>query len=663
MARQSKNTAEDEFDERNSDDIQALRLSSLMIGLAASRVPMPTATIRSLYYPGLDEQAFFKKFQRDRKMLSTCGVAVVESGRNASGALWAIDAQATFAQAQELTRQDAAFIDVAGMPLANDPAFPYRDELTLALAKINRRYNAVVTRRDAAGGKAWDSTLADLLDALQARHPIDVRYQPKDAAEKDYCLALYGSLGFREQTYFVACEYDRGSRTIATAPRTYRLDRFRKVRAIASRTYTIPEDFCISDFVRLPFQMGEATLRASFSPLGVAGQDAYLRAPGVTELAARGYATEGGTIQDVPVANEQVAAAWSIDAGVVPTGPESLVQAYCGILLAAIDCQPQSLDPWLAAGKAHASNTRPRRRGRKGGVLEARQLSALIGSLDEEGATISANVVAQRLGCTIAHAKHLLSLLIDASDEESLNRLPLATDDDMSEAVLLFNTIAGRPIRLTLTESVALIAALLLAGVEPQDPLFQKLSQSLSAAIGDAPTVASLVVARQEPSSPKALPTCADAITNRRVISFGYTSTTGQRSRRLVKPSSISHRDGQWYLEGYDLSRSAMRNFRIDRMKDVAIAKDHANVPEVAPDGAPQRTINFVLLDQALADALPWNQTSFTPLTSGATLVSCPYFGGTWLPRRLAACGGAIAIDDADMCKLVRQYAKSALQA
>ena len=60
MARQSKNTAEDEFDERNSDDIQALRLSSLMIGLAASRVPMPTATIRSLYYPGLDEQAFFK---------------------------------------------------------------------------------------------------------------------------------------------------------------------------------------------------------------------------------------------------------------------------------------------------------------------------------------------------------------------------------------------------------------------------------------------------------------------------------------------------------------------------------------------------------------------------------------------------------------------------
>jgi proteasome accessory factor C len=106
-----------------------------------------------------------------------------------------------------------------------------------------------------------------------------------------------------------------------------------------------------------------------------------------------------------------------------------------------------------------------------------------------------------------------------------------------------------------------------------------------------------------------------------------------------------------------------MRNFRIDRMTGVTIAKDHANVPKVAPDGTPQRTINFVLLNQALADALPWNQTSFTPLTSGATLVSCPYFGGTWLPRRLAACGGAIAIGDADMCKLVRQYAKSALQA
>lgn len=663
MARQSKNTAEDEFDDRNSDDIQALRLSSLMIGLAASRVPMPTATIRSLYYPDLDEQAFFKKFQRDRKMLSTCGVAVVESGRNASGALWAIDAQATFAHPQELTRQDAAFIDVACMPLANDPAFPYRDELTLALAKINRRYNAVVTRRDATGGKPWDSTLAELLDALQARHPIDVRYQPKDAAEKDYCLALYGSFGFREQTYFVACEYDRDSRAVASSPRTFRLDRFRKVRAIASRTYEVPQDFCIGDFVRLPFQMGEVTLCASFSPLGAAGHTGDPCAPGVSELAARGYAMEDGLVQGVPVSNAQVAATWSIDAAVAPVEPESLVQAYRSILLAASDCQPRALDPWLAAGKSHASQSHPRRRGRKGGVLEARQLSALIGSLDSEGATISANVVAQRLGCTIAHAKHLLSLLIDASDEESLNRLPLATDDDMSEAVLLFGTTAGRPIRLTLTESVSLIAALLLAGVEPQDPLFQKLSQSLSAAIGDAPAVAGLAAAMQEPSCPKVLPTCADAITSRNIISFGYTSTTGQHSSRLVKPGAISHRNGQWYLEGYDLSRSSMRNFRIDRMTGVTVAEGHFNVPNVAPDGAPQRTIRFVLLDQALVDALLWNQTSFTPLASGTTFVSCPYFGGTWLPRRLAACGDSVVIEDADMCKLVRQYARSALQA
>ena len=46
--------------------------------------------------------------------------------------------------------------------------------------------------------------------------------------------------------------------------RTYRIDRFLSAQAVEGTSFLVPEDFCIEDWRRLPFQMGPAMLTARF---------------------------------------------------------------------------------------------------------------------------------------------------------------------------------------------------------------------------------------------------------------------------------------------------------------------------------------------------------------------------------------------------------------
>ncbi|MGN0076190.1 MAG: helix-turn-helix transcriptional regulator [Parafannyhessea sp.] len=650
------------YEERNSDDLQALRLTSLMICLSNSKKPLSTGELRDLYYADMSEDAFAKKFQRDRKSLATCGIVVREVDRTADGALWDVDTDATFATDPGLSLEDATLIDVVCMPLANDPSFPYRDELTLALAKVNRSYTTVVASRDAGEPGSFDVRLADLVGALQNRHPITASYQARGAGEKNYTLALLGSFGMRGSTYFVACDYDRGTRQLSGSPRTFRLDRFGKVKPLASHTYQIPADFSVNDYIRLPFQLGPVVCTADFI-VSQPQTDQALTPEARRAISSYGSLSKDGRTWTVDVSNQDVAAAWAIDVGLVPQSPSTLADIYKSRLSAAASLQPTATEEPAANADARARRTG--RRGRKGGLLEARQLSALVGALDREGSTISANVVAQRLGCSLDHAKHLLSMLADASDDKSLYRLPLLPADDMSETVLMFRTLVGKPLRLTRTESAALISALGHAGVTPDDPLFAKLARGLVARPlqDDLPRDVSPKSGVAD-SEAEALRTCSQAIARNQDLCFDYTSSlSNQASRRMVMPHGVDHDNGSWYLEAFDLSRNGARTFRLDRMSNLRPVREDARIdpPSLAPEASAPRQVTFVLLDPSLADTFHWNKTSFTALPSGHVLARCAYFGGNWLLRRLSACGNAIAISDAALCGAVRDYASSLL--
>lgn len=63
------------------------------------------------------------------------------------------------------------------------------------------------------------------------------------------------------------------------------------------------------------------------------------------------------------------------------------------------------------------------------------------------------------------------------------------------------------------------------------------------------------------------LPVLHGAIRRRATVTFSHGGTV-----RTVEPALLFFRDGNWYLHGWDRTRAAERNFRVDRIEDGSLA-------------------------------------------------------------------------------------------
>ena len=77
------------------------------------------------------------------------------------------------------------------------------------------------------------------------------------------------------------------------------------------------------------------------------------------------------------------------------------------------------------------------------------------------------------------------------------------------------------------------------------------------------------------------LTAAAEAVLERRSVSFGYRTARGQASERRVDPYGLVCRGGHWYLVGLDREREEIRAFRISRLStDLTIAGEGSEPPE-----------------------------------------------------------------------------------
>ncbi|HST24973.1 MAG TPA: YafY family protein [Gaiellaceae bacterium] len=76
----------------------------------------------------------------------------------------------------------------------------------------------------------------------------------------------------------------------------------------------------------------------------------------------------------------------------------------------------------------------------------------------------------------------------------------------------------------------------------------------------------------------------ADAVRRRRRVSAGYRSFEGAETRRDISPFGLVIHNGRWYLAAFDHVRDDMRTFRIDRMRDAAVADGPAVEPPAGFD-------------------------------------------------------------------------------
>jgi predicted DNA-binding transcriptional regulator YafY len=146
------------------------------------------------------------------------------------------------------------------------------------------------------------------------------------------------------------------------------------------------------------------------------------------------------------------------------------------------------------------------------------------------------------------------------------------------------------PLRITPAEALALYgggAALSsLPGMEQADALERALAK-LGRALGVDGSGAPAGIEIQMESGPRHLEQLQRALSERKRTRIEYLSaTTGRLTERIVDPWALLAALGHWYLVAWDLSRHDERMFRADRIKQVELLEQDAEVP---PDFDPER--------------------------------------------------------------------------
>lgn len=312
------------------DDERARRICSLALDFMGATRPISSSEIARAHYPGLSADSFRRAFSRDRELLAACGVTIVERRQGVGESLWAADEEASFARGAELAPTDASALELACRPLVDDPSFPLADELRLALAKLSRAFSETLTLVRAPGDGA-SRDLETLRGCLARGIAVRAVYVNARGRRSERTLAPYGFFSLRGSLYLVAERLDdEGGQTGAI--RTYRVDRFEGARPVDGMRFSVPDDFSVGDWRRLPFQMGPSAYTARLAVPDEREADVR-RAAGAQGDFAR---VDGRLAWEVDVSDEPAAASWAVAMGVRPVAPASLVRAWRSTLEGAV---------------------------------------------------------------------------------------------------------------------------------------------------------------------------------------------------------------------------------------------------------------------------------------------------------------------------------------
>ena len=314
--------------EPNKDEQKARRVAELAVYLMNAKVPVPSSQIHSKFYEWLDsDDSFVRAFARDREGLAACGLVLVGTVGAGGEKYWQVDAGRSYSQGATLGPADAALLALVCGPLLSDGAFPLSEDLGFALAKVYDEFDGTA----AMGGSMRDQSRVEkvLRGCLERRHAMRMDYVRADGSRVGGVVAPYGTFGFRDRLYVVAQKLSGDGEPIADGMRTYRVERIKKATELASVGFEVPQDFCVADWRRLPFQMGTTLFRGTFE------------AAPECEAEIRRQVGNAGTVFspdekkgqsllliEADVADATDAAAWAISVGARPVAPQELVDAW-----------------------------------------------------------------------------------------------------------------------------------------------------------------------------------------------------------------------------------------------------------------------------------------------------------------------------------------------
>ena len=221
------------------------------------------------------------------------------------------------------------------------------------------------------------------------------------------------------------------------------------------------------------------------------------------------------------------------------------------------------------------------RAGRTGGVDAAREIVSVIGALSTEGDEVNPDAIASRMGKTPEEASKFMDMLLYLGTDDVGLKLCAESDDD--DTPYFVDSAAGRPLRLTKAETLAVQAALAWMGTPEDDPLAATVNQALGAPDFDGKTVHRMLAPAGSAEVDATRSACAHAIARKLDLRIVYRKSGASTDEvRLVQDARLRQEDGSWYLTGTDPSRGARRDFKLERISSVEAAAHAEKAGHVA---------------------------------------------------------------------------------
>ncbi|HEY5976303.1 MAG TPA: WYL domain-containing protein [Solirubrobacterales bacterium] len=664
------------------DTEKLIRQLSLISFLMAQGRPVSALEIKREVegYSDMNDDAFARRFYADRAELESLGIelGVEKPGEGFFEAeLYSLPPENFYLEAIEFSDDELAALSTA-LSLLTDGGFAYAEPLRLALQQVAWGHPNPITETDrapvemamtaSAGGRDLSQRLSKIETAISRRKTIEFTYytMERDDTEKRKVNPFH--LVFRGgQFYLIGHSHERD------AVRVFRLSRIQGKVGYASKAehdFSPPESFDRRDYgQRADWQLGEISgtakvfVRDRISWLIERDHGAY----GTLRPAKKGDGAPGkGSIFETDYASPRELISWVLrwrqNAKVL--APDELreeAESRRGMLH---ERHENGFEPAEIVDRPlREAPRRTRSNGRGEAAIRPERFARLV--------TLA--------GMLIDSAKQGVRLRVS----ELRDRLEL-TDEELQEDIELLNVVNfgggtyvlyaevvgdeievdsqpygdnfARPARLLPLEAKALIAAIDLFGDHLPQGGLQTAREKIVKALGHDPSEEGLEIANSGSGDTEIAGVVNEAIAGSRVLELQYyKENEDQFTKREVEPYRLENGKEGWYVECFDLTKDGVRHFKLDRIKEAALAErsfePRPEVEELAGvEGwmthgeVPTAQVARVWVSPERARWLREERTVVEELADGAVVVELPYAGTSWLVREILRGAGDLVV-------------------
>ncbi|OFI37999.1 WYL domain-containing protein [Arthrobacter sp. SW1] len=658
------------------------RLLNLLLALLNTKYGLSRAVLREKVYHDEDssDAAFGRMFERDKVDLRNFGFeieTIAEAGFSADDPTttrYRIGKESNRLPDVHLTPAEATVLVLAA-------TLWERAALGGAAASALRKLQAAgdlgevelpagVQPRIKPAGKSFEA----IVNALNARQPVSFGYRAASTGAEERRRVEPWGLGSRfGQWYLVGFDQARG------AKRFFRLSRMTtSVELDPKGSYELPAGFDarreLDGLEELPIQ--DALLEVAAGKL-LGLRRRAVPAPQGSE-AGRGHEpAQGRDVISVPFRDSELFAEELASYGprVKVLAPGDLSTAVVRRLEAA---EAALSRPAVPVDFPAQSGGRTRKRTSEDQLSRMLQLVPFL--VHNQGLPIQE--VAERFGVSRKELVADLQILICSG-------LPEGYPDDLfdidweDEHVYIHEHLElNRPVRFSEEEASALLTGLATLGNLPaqaglsgeeQANALESVTVKLAGAAGEAGrAAASLAAPPVEPAEAAFFETITAAIKDGQQLALRYFSPQRDAvSERNVDPLRLYSQDSTWYFEAYCHAKAGIRNFRLDRIEDVAPNGKPVSTPASADTSVPVKLYTpsdedvVVILELTaqgahLADDYYAERTAELP--GGGLLAEVRFGSVDWLPMFIAQHGGAARIvQPAGLAEASAEWIRSAL--